>query len=82
MAALAIWCAPFIEDKKVGEVRGEEAIGGKEEESGSMEFVKGVYEELKEACEMIRENGSKRSQGVLVSFLLTFFFFLKRSHAD
>lgn len=32
-------------------------------------------EELKEACEMIRENGSKRSQGVLVSFLLTFFFF-------
>lgn len=43
MAALAIWCAPFIEDKKVGEVRGGEAIGEKEEESGSMEFVKGVY---------------------------------------
>lgn len=74
MAALAIWCAPFIEDKKVGEVRGGEAIGEKEEESGSMEFVKGVYEELKEACEMIRENGSKRSQGVLVSFLFNFFF--------
>ena len=76
MAALAIWCAPFVEDKKVGEVRGGGGGGGgeagdKEEEGGGTEFVKGIYEELKEACEMIRENGSKRSQGVLVGF---FFF--------
>ncbi|KAE8542043.1 hypothetical protein D1P53_001522 [Cryptococcus gattii VGV] len=67
MAALAIWCAPFIEDTKVGEVQGGKTakMGGKKEEGGGVEFVKGVYEELKEACEMIRENGSKRSQGVL-----------------
>lgn len=66
MAALAIWCAPFIEDTKVGEVQGGKKTGEKKEEGGGVEFVKGVYEELKEACEMIRENGSKRSQGVLV----------------
>lgn len=66
MAALAIWCAPFIEDTKVGEVQGGKKTGEKKEEDRGVEFVKGVYEELKEACEMIRENGSKRSQGVLV----------------
>lgn len=74
MAALAIWCAPFIEDTKVEEVRGGRKTGDADkEESGVLEFVKGVYEELKEACEMIRENGSKRSQGVSVR--LGFFFF-------
>lgn len=75
MAALAIWCAPFIEDTKVGEVQGGRKAGGEKEGGGSVEFVKGVYEELKEACEMIRENGSKRSQGVLVCLSFLFFSF-------
>lgn len=30
-------------------------------------FIKSAYAELSDACDMIRENGSKRSQGVLVS---------------
>lgn len=86
MAALAIWCAPFIEDTKVGEVQGGRKTGDKEE-GGGIEFVKGVYEELKEACEMIRENGSKRSQGVLVClfFFFSFLFFsgvVMRLHID
>ena len=33
-------------------------------------FIASAYKELTEACDMIRENGSKRSQGVLVSFVL------------